>query len=197
MADAAQARDLAAEIVAERRFQEPEVPQPFERPLDWLAERVEAVGDWLGARFDALDGVLPGGAWLVWVLLALTVAGLAVAAARIYVGRAVTAAQRTAAVAAAAADPAALERDADAAERAGDFERAVRLRFRAGVVRLERARVLEPGGLRTTAEIAGALRSADFDALGTDFDAIAYGGRPAGSGDAAAARERWDAVLTR
>ena len=34
-------------------------------------------------------------------------------------------------------DPAVLEREADEAERGGAFERAVRLRFRAGVLRLD------------------------------------------------------------
>ncbi|MEJ7892102.1 MAG: DUF4129 domain-containing protein [Solirubrobacteraceae bacterium] len=197
MADAAQARDLAAEIVAERRFSEPEVPRPFERPLDWLGDRVDAVGRWLGDRFGAIDGVLPGGSWLVWVLIGLAVAVVAVALARMYAGRAVASVARARAAADAVVDPAALERAAEAAERAGDYELAVRLRFRAGVARLERTDVLAPGGLRTTAEIGGVLDSAEFDALGTDFDAIAYGGRPAGSDDAAAARERWGAVLTR
>lgn len=197
MADAAQAREEAARIVAERRFSEPEVPRPFERPLDWLGERLDAVGDWLGDRFGGIDGVLPGGSWLVWLLIGLAVAGIAVALSRLYAGRAVAAVTRARTAAEADADPSALEREAAAAERAGDYELAVRLRFRAGVVRLERADVLAPGGLRTTAEIAGELDSPEFDALGTDFDAIAYGGRPAGSDDAAAARERWGAVLTR
>ena len=75
------------------------------------------------------------------------------------------------------------------AEREADYERAVRLRFRAGLLRLD----IEPS--TTSGAAARTLRSPTFDALAARFDAIAYGHRPAGADDAAAAREGWRAVL--
>jgi uncharacterized protein DUF4129 len=197
VAEAAQAREQAREILSQRRFQEPELPRPFEHPLQWLGDRLEDVGDWFLDAFDGVDGALPGGAWVLWLLLALGAVAAGALVARAAVRRRAVAGLVRAAAGKGepAADPAAIEREADAAERDGDYERAVRLRFRAGVVRLERERVLEPGGLRTTGEIAHALHSPAFDALGTDFDAIAYGGRPAGEDDARAARDGWQAVL--
>jgi len=195
--DAAQAREQAREILSQRRFQDTEVPRPFEGPLDWLGDRLQELGRRLGDLFAGVDGALPGGRWVVWALIGLVVVAVAVVGARAAVRRRTVAGfAGTGAVAAEAeVDPAALERDAEDAERAGNFERAVRLRFRAGVVRLERARVLAPDGLRTTGEISSALHSPAFDALGADFDAIAYGGRPAAEADARASREHWRAVL--
>jgi hypothetical protein len=196
VADAGHAREQAREILSQRRFHASDVPRPFEKPLHWLGQRLEDVGNWFARAFDGLDAVLPGGGWVVWLLLAGVVAALAVVLARSAVRRRAVAgyggggAQRRRDV-----DPAELERAAAEAERDGDFERAVRLRFRAGVVRLERRHVLTPGGLRTTGEIGAVLGSETYDELGADFDAIAYGGRPAAAEDAAAAREGWTAVL--
>ena len=45
---------------------------------EWLGDRIEDVGDWFGGGFDDVDGALPGGAWVVWLLVAVGVAALAV-----------------------------------------------------------------------------------------------------------------------
>ena len=55
--------------------------------------------------------------------------------------------------------------------------------------------MLEAEVLRTTGEIGAALHSEPFDELGTEFDQIVYGGRPASAADAATARSGWAAVL--
>jgi Domain of unknown function (DUF4129) len=91
--------------------------------------------------------------------------------------------------------PVALERRADEAERARDHALAVRLRFRAGLMRLGEREVIPYRPSLTTAEARRRLRSEPFDRLATDFDAIAYGGRAAGDDDARAAREGWREVL--
>ena len=57
-------------------------------------------------------------------------------------------------------DPQALERAAEAAERDGEWERAVRLRFRAGLLRLDRRKVLVYRPSLTTGEVARALEGA-------------------------------------
>ena len=190
MADAAEAREQAREILGQRRYEEADVPRPFRDPLSWLGGRLEDLGVWLGDRVDGLDGALPGGSWVVWVLLAAVVAGGTVLLARAVVRRRSRMAdEREEARVARVLEPRELEREADDAERDGAFDRAVRLRFRAGVMRL---RVAEGATTRT---IAADLRSEAFDALGEDFDAVAYGGRPATGRDAETARERWREVL--
>ena len=74
-------------------------------------------------------------------------------------------------------DPHQLERAAERAERDGDWELAVRLRFRAGLLRLDRRRVLVYRPSLTTGEVARATGSRSFAEIGDRFDAIVYGGR--------------------
>ncbi len=190
MADATSAREQAREILSGGRYRDTQVPRPFKGPVQWVGDRLEDVGDWFSGLFDDVDGALPGGSWLVWILLGIAVAVAAALVARAGVRRREA---RAAAGLADAAEPVAsprdLEREADAAERAGDFERAVRLRFRAGVRRLDL------GESETTGAIAAQLSDAAFDRVGSDHDAIAYGGRPAEASDAACAREGWREVL--
>ena len=90
-------------------------------------------------------------------------------------------------------DPRALDRRADAAEAAGDLEAALRLRFRAGLLRLDARGAIEFRPSISTYEVRRALHSDDFDALAATFDDVVYGGRPAAPSDLAAARERWPA----
>ena len=92
-------------------------------------------------------------------------------------------------------DPRALERRADAAEAAGDLEAALRLRFRAGLLRLDARGAIEFRPSISTYEVRRALRSDDFDALAATFDDVVYGGRPPATDDLAAARERWPRVV--
>jgi hypothetical protein len=92
-------------------------------------------------------------------------------------------------------DPDALEREAEQAERDGDLERAVRLRFRAGLLRLDRARAIEFRPSLTTTEVSRAVRSAAFDELALTFEEVAYGGRAASGPDVEEARREWPALL--
>jgi hypothetical protein len=191
VADAAAAREQAREILSQGRYHDTDLPRPLAGPLHWLQERLNDIGDWFSGLFDDVDAGVPGGRWVVWVLLAAIVGAIAVAVARSAVRRRSIAAyaRGDGSGGAEALDPRELERLAAEAEGAGEYERAVRLRFRAGVLRLALDDAL------TTGAIAAELHSRDFDALGTDFDAIAYGGREADASDASAAREGWAAVL--
>jgi hypothetical protein len=73
----------------------------------------------------------------------------------------------------------------------------VRLRFRAGLLRLDRRHVIEYRQSLTTGEVARAVRSRAFTEVGERFDAIAYGGRRAERQDAEHARRGWAEVLER
>ena len=72
----------------------------------------------------------------------------------------------------------------------------MRLRFRAGLLRLDARELIEYRPSLTTGEVADAVGSPTFERVGADFDAIAYGGRPAGEQDEAASREGWQRVLS-
>jgi hypothetical protein len=92
-------------------------------------------------------------------------------------------------------DPAALERAAETAEAAGDLEDALRLRFRAGLLRLDRAKVIAFRESVTSHEVAVRLRSPAFEHLARDFDEVVYGRREPRPEDIAAARSEWVQVL--
>jgi Domain of unknown function (DUF4129) len=92
-------------------------------------------------------------------------------------------------------DPDALERAADAAELAGDLDVAVRLRFRAGLLRLGGRGAIRYRPSVTTNEVRRVLGSETFDQLAETFDGIAYGGRDAVPPDVDAARREWPRVV--
>lgn len=186
---AADAREDAAAILGERRFHESELPRPFEGVLRRASRYVESA-------FDRLAGWLPGGRLTLWVILA----ALVVAAASLLTGRTVSRAAQAAAQHRPAGvpeppDARRLEREADAAERRGDLELALRLRFRAGLLRLDRARVLGYDETLTSREIGRVLRSRDFDRLAAIFDEVVYGGRRPERADVQVSREAWAGVL--
>jgi hypothetical protein len=191
-ASPAEARRQAAEILDDRRFTGSDIPRPFEGPLDWLGDRIEPILEWINDR----GASVPGGPLVLWLALSalvlLAAGGITATTIR---RRALAIERRRAAAAPQAENPAALERAADEAERSGDWERAVRLRFRAGLLRLDRRRVLTYRPSLTTGEVARAVAVPAFSDVGARFDEIAYGGRAAERADAEAARHGWTTVL--
>lgn len=188
------ARRLAEEILADPRFDPPRAPRPFAGFFRRLGELVvDPVTRFLGWAGDLLPsvGTAP---WLV--LAAAVVAAALVVTLRLSAGRV---GQHGAAGRRTAVDdrlsPEQLERRADDAERRGDLDAALRLRFRAGLAGLDDAGVvrLRPG--LTNAAVSRALRSPRFDDLAGDFDEVAYGGRPATAVDVGTARSTWPVVL--
>jgi len=91
-------------------------------------------------------------------------------------------------------DPGELESAADQAEQAGDFELAVRLRFRAGLARLERSGLITGRRTHTSSQLAAALRSPTFDTLAGQLDHIVYAGLPATADHVGAARSGWPRI---
>jgi hypothetical protein len=176
----------AREVVSESRFHETEVPGPFTGVIRWLRDRLLDLGI-----------VLPGGPPVVWIVLAaLLVAAVWFVARRLLTSRVqASVAQERALAVARDEDPRALDRRADAAESAGDLELALRLRFRAGLLRLDQRGAIEFRPSISTIEVRRTLHSEDFDALAATFDDVVYGGRPPASDDLAAARERWPNVI--
>ena len=130
-ADPDAARAEVRDILGDRRFRSDPAPRPFRGPLEWLGDRISTIGGWISDVASAVP-------WFVWLAIALAVFALLARWIVKSVGR--RRARATGAVArdmrATNEDPAVLEREADDAERRGDLERAVRLRFRAGLLRL-------------------------------------------------------------
>lgn len=188
-AGAPSARDEAADVLAQRKYQRSTVPQPLRGPFQRL-------GEWLDDAYRWLSDRLPGGELGVWTLVGLVVLLLAALLSTRVVRRHVEEEQATATAARRAGeDPRALERRADEAERSGDHTAAVRLRFRAGLLRLDERGAIELRPGLTTGGVARQLRSETFDGLAATFDEVAYGGRDATPDDSAAARRGWTAVL--
>jgi hypothetical protein len=191
-ASAAEARDAASEILSERRFRRSELPRPLHGFLAWVGERLRP----LGRPFAWLADRVPGGNATLWALLGAAVVAVAtVVALRLAARRSAHAEAQRRRAAPATANPRRLEREAEAAERRGELERALRLRFRAGLLRLDEQRRIRFSESVTTREIAGRLRSAAFDELAASFDRVVYGRRSPTPADLAAARERWQRVL--
>jgi hypothetical protein len=189
------ARRVAKEILTDRRFH----PQHGPRPFAGFFRRVgELIVDPVLRFFRAIGDALPSVGSPLW--LALAAAAVAVAAVltiRLSArrGREGIPGGRRRAVGGESVDPDGLERRAEEAERRGDLDAALRLRFRAGLVRLAEAGAvrLRPG--LTNAAVSRTLRSPPFDELAGHFDEVAYGGRPATESDVAAARSTWPTVV--
>jgi hypothetical protein len=186
------AREQARDILGQRRYQPAEVPRPFEGVLDWLGDRLRPIGTF----FDRLLSTLPGRIALLAGVAALAAVVAVIVARRRGVGAAGGPHRRRTAADAGARDPDALERAADDAERRGELERALRLRFRAGLLRLDAVGAIQFRPSLTSAEVRRRLRQPAFDDLAVAFDEVAYGGRRASSADVSGAREGWRRVVS-
>jgi hypothetical protein len=187
-----QAREQARHILSERRFRGTSLPRPFHSFFSWLADRFHFVArawDWLALRV--------GGAHVLWVILAAIVLVVtATLVTRLARRRTEVEARRLGRRSRGKSeDPDELERLADDAERRGQLEVALRLRFRAGLLRLGRARALPLRPSLRTREARRALRSPRFDRLARDFDEVVYGGRAPSAGDVEIARAEWPQVV--
>ena len=187
------ARRDALRILEGRKFQPARTPRPLRGALrrigGWLGPVLEPLGRlWSTVSASTLGRV----AVAVAVIAVATVASLGLVRRRSRAGvERVPSGRRRRRV----EDPAELEGRADAAERAGHLEEAVRLRFRAGLIRLDEAGALAYRPSLTTGELTRRLRSSTFDDLAAAFDEIAYGGRPASGTDLTSARQGWARVL--
>lgn len=186
------ARGAARDILRDRRFHRDPAPRPLRGPLQWLGDRLQTVGEWVARVLRPVPG-------FVWLGLAIAVVAAVVARIIVLSRRRHVTGDRhggaSPAVDTAPEDPGALDREADDAERRGDLERAVRLRFRAGLLRLGDRGAITYRPSVTTREVRRALGSDTFDDLARTFEAVAYGGRAARPPDVDAARREWPRVL--
>jgi hypothetical protein len=194
------ARREAQRILDRPPYRPEEPPRPLRGAIrqvgEWLQPVLEPLGRWLapvGRLFQRLfDSRLGRGVLgLVIVAIAAVLAALIISRRnRIAPGH-----DSAPGPQARPADPRDLEKEADDAERAGDLEHAYRLRFVAGVLRLDKAGALTYRDSLTTGELVRTIRSRTFPQLAGTFDEIAYGGRTTTGEDLAQAKADWPRVL--
>jgi hypothetical protein len=191
------ARDAARAILAEHRFHVAAVPRPLHGVLQAIGQALDSPLRLLGDLFDALASVIPGGPVGTAILVGTIALGLAIVTARQRVTRRLQTAGLAAGSGAGGVAPGAaeLERAAAVAERERRFDDAVRLRFRAGLLRLADRDLVAFEPSMSNSAIARALRSRRFERLAHSFDEIVYGGRSARTEDVDAARSEWPALL--
>jgi hypothetical protein len=187
----------ASAILDQPRYRGSPVPRPLHGVIAWIGDKARWIWDKVSWPVEGIGEHVPGGARVVWTLLALALlVGVAIVVGRISLQRGGVQIERAGASRRERPEaPEALEREADAAERAGELGVALRLRFRAGLIRLARARVIPLRGSIRTGEVRRVLRSRDFDELAKAFDEVVYGGRPARPDDLVTAKTVWPRVL--
>jgi len=184
---AGQVRATAGRILRGDGYGKPTVPDPLADLLNDVARLV------VRAASDA-----PGGPVLFWTLCTALALGLGGAAARRALRRRDPGARQTQVTSSTRiVDPRELERHAAEAEEAGDFDQGVRLRFQAGLLRLDSRALITYRPSLLTAEVAQKLSSPAFDELAGAFERVAYGGQHAARQDAVASRRGWEKVLGR
>ncbi len=190
--DPAVARAEARSILEDRRFKSEPVPRPLRGPLEWMGDRIQSL---VRVVSDLLRPV-PGPTWVVVAAIAVAVGVLLlVRASSRPVGGGPRRDARRRGVGGESEDPAALEAAAADAERRGDLATALRLRFRAGLLRLDERGAITFRPSLTTGEVRRLLGSETFDDLASVFEEVAYGGRDPGIDEVAGAREAWPRLL--
>ncbi len=190
------AREQARDVLSQPRFQPTEIGAPLRSVRERIGAALRALGRPFEGALEWVAGWLPGGRAALWALLGLLVfGGFAIAAARV--------ARRTAAAETAAGaqgdgpervSAARLRAQADRAERDGDLELALRLRFRAGLAELDSRELIELRPALTNRELLRDVPSPTLAGLVSGFESVAYGGRPAAPEDVRDAREGWPRV---
>lgn len=190
----AEAREDARRILDGRRYNAAEPPRPLRGVLRKLGDWLRALTRPIAERLPSFDVPAPFQALLALAVLALAVA-VATRLVRRRAAEAVGEERGRRRAAGQSLDPDGLERQADDAERRGDLDTAVRLRFRAGLVRLDAAGAIRLRPSLTTGEVRRRVRSDALHDLTATFEAVVYAGEPAGADDVAAARREWPRVL--
>lgn len=198
--DPARARSEARDILAGRRYKGAPVPRPLRGVLRWIGDRLSPIGRWIGDRFSWVpESAQPWVGAVMLIVLAIVIGAFVrhIVMARVQVramrlgsdGDGAPASER-------ADDPATLDAAAAEAEARGDLALAVRLRFRSGLLRLDRdARAISYRPSIPTVEVRAELASPTFDGLADTFEGITYGGADAELVDTEEAKRDWPRVV--
>ena len=165
--DADRAQDAARDVLSQSKFEERDLPRPFQGVLDAIGDALQPIWNWIYGFADDITGGRPE---LLLGVLGLLVVVLAVVVAQRLIQRKVKSADDTATFDLTRRGPSAseLETMAAAAERAGRLEEAIRLEFRAGLMRLAEKGAIPARPSLTSEEIAEHLRSRRVRGSGGD-----------------------------
>jgi hypothetical protein len=196
---AASAREQARAVLSEHRFHATPVPRPLRGALHSIGRALEAPLEVLEEAFVGVAGSIAGGETTLWALLAASALAVSAVLATRVTRRALReqhagASSQPGVRVVRAGD---LEHAAARAERDGRHGEAVRLRFRAGLLRIEERALVDVSAPMLTHDVARALASEQFDRLVRSFEEIAYGGRAGVAADSELARREWSRVLER
>lgn len=197
--DADDVRERIADILSDARYRPDEesllqrlfgpLYDWLERMIGWVLEYATRAFRWVLSFFDA--GVAS------WLGPTLVVVAAGVTAFFLGRRRAREIERRTTIerILELGRDPAELEEMADAAAVRGDHAEAIRLRFVAGLLRLDAQGRIEfyPG--MSNGAIATELNEPGFVELADQFDRVVYGRRPSAAEDADRAAAGWSALL--
>ncbi len=193
-----QARRDAQAILDGEAFQTKTGSRPLRGVLEWIGDGLAPIGRAITRTWNATLGQLPPMA--MWVVVIAIIAGAIFLIARNAQSRAAarslsntnyTPDDRFDTLT--ATD---LESEAASAEQHGDLALALRLRFRAGLLRLEydaHAIVNRPG--LTTREVRSTLQLEQFNSLANTFEGVTYGNQVADHDDTAESRTQWPSVI--
>jgi hypothetical protein len=184
------ARQQAAAILRESRFHQSGLPRPLYGVFRVLGGWLAPVGNWLIGVFSAVGRFLVDNP-VIFAVLALAVVVLGATSAVTLRRRRVLHRMLVRASLTSADDPDELRRLAEQAEVAGDGAGAVRLYFRAGVLRLQRGGRLPDRASLTIGEARRRMHSSEFEAAARSFESVVYGLRPASASDVLAAKRSW------
>lgn len=157
----------------------------LERMIAWVTDKIIDVVRWL---FDLLTTNVLGVVGPLLVVAAAT-AGIWVLARRR--AREIERRATIERILELGSDPGELEAQAVEADQRADHAEAIRLRFVAGLLRLDQDGVIDfyPG--LSNGAISQELRDPTFDRLASQFDRVVYGRRPAGADDSRQATDDW------
>ena len=171
---------------------------PVTRFIDDVMQRIR---DWLSPSGEVRTGtprtqVDPGRPSYGWLLLAAMLV-LAVAVAAVIAKRRLRAEtdQQRAIDVERRGDADELEDLASTAEAAGRFEEALRLRFRAGLMRLDDLEVIAYDPALATGAVRNAVHMGEFDAVASQFERVAYSDYAPQRTDVTSHRQGWQTVL--
>lgn len=196
------ARDTARQILSQREFRPEHSPKPLEGVIRWLRDRIDgivnAIGDFLAGLFNPLFSILPGAfGTVLGFALCIGIAALVIwLVSRNVVRNQKRAADHPSQNSQVTDDPNELETAAQRAEREQQFDLAIRYRYRAGLIRLDRAGVIDLQPWNTAALLTRRVASPRFDRITDTFEEVTYGGRTANGSQASTVRAEWSTLLT-
>jgi len=185
----ASARSNARAILNERRYSQSSLPRPFAGILD-------RIGRGLQRLFRPLTRHIPRLGSVAWIVIGAIVVALAVLITyRLGRRRRAVETEYAKIIRTKSLRPEDLERAARDAEVAGRVVEAIRLRFAAGLIRLDRAGAIEWHPSITSGSVRRRLRSSSFDCVATSFERVIYGKRTPTPDDIELSKSGWHEVL--